>query len=216
MFRKTMCVILAVSMLMGCSSGSASAPATPTSSESKPQSVTPVAPEQPKPQEQEGSGRGVSVENKLFDVELTLPASFFDDETPTELTDEQKENGFKSMKANEDGSVTYKIGKSEYDKLLKKIHDSAFEAISNISNDFASVVEIKMSSDFKKATIIVERQAFENSFDGFVVLGLWMQSSFCQMFAGVKESDMKLTMDFQDNNTSEIFDTVIYPDALGN
>ncbi|MDE6863469.1 MAG: hypothetical protein K2J41_03700, partial [Eubacterium sp.] len=49
------------------------------------------------------------VDEKLLTVDINVPASMFDEENPAtdELTQEQIDNGFKSAKLNEDGSVTY-------------------------------------------------------------------------------------------------------------
>lgn len=50
--------------------------------------------------------------------------------------------------------------------------------------------------------------------DGFAIFGLAIQSMFYQLFEGVSEEDYKATFQLKDENTSKVFDTIVYPDDL--
>ena len=53
----------------------------------------------------------ISVDENLITVEVTMPAAFFEDETPEEIQANAKEQGVISCTINDDGSVTYKMTK---------------------------------------------------------------------------------------------------------
>ncbi len=52
---------------------------------------------------------GIDVDEGLFDVTITIPSSLVGEDAASELTDEQKEKGFKSVSRNGDGSITYRF-----------------------------------------------------------------------------------------------------------
>ena len=54
---------------------------------------------------------GVQVDEGLLNVDVTLAASFFEDQTEEEIKAEAKENGYSDCKINDDGSVTYTLSK---------------------------------------------------------------------------------------------------------
>ena len=62
--------------------------------------------------------------------------------------------------------------------------------------------------------MIVDKAAFENSFDGSTVLGIGLQGSMYQLFNGANPDDYKVTISTKDEATQEVFGEVIYPDAL--
>lgn len=69
------------------------------------------------------------VDNNLLTVDITFPASFYADaktKPSTELTAEQKADGYTAVKVNSDGSVTYTIKKVHTIKLLPKPRKAPF------------------------------------------------------------------------------------------
>ena len=82
------------------------------------------------------------------------------------------------------------------------------------SGNYPSIKDITHNNDFTEFTLIVDKAAFENSFDGFVVLGLGLQGSMYQIFNGANADDYKVTISAKDEATQEVFSEVIYPDAL--
>ena len=60
----------------------------------------------------------IEVDEGLLNVEVTLPASFFEDESEEEIKAAAEENGFSKCTINEDGSVTYKMTKAKHKEML--------------------------------------------------------------------------------------------------
>lgn len=60
----------------------------------------------------------------------------------------------------------------------------------------------------------MEKEAFENSFDGFAALGLGMSGIYYQLFDGVDMDKNKVTIHLKDDSTGEVYDSIVYPDAL--
>lgn len=60
----------------------------------------------------------INVEKGITNVTITIPASFFNEETDYEkIKTEAEEKGYKSCTISSDGSVTYVIPKSIYNSL---------------------------------------------------------------------------------------------------
>jgi len=79
-----------------------------TTTENKAASVTPAQTET----DFKETKQKVSVDKGLLDVEVTLPASFFDGQDIDKVIEKAKSDGVKEAKKNADGSVTYQISKA--------------------------------------------------------------------------------------------------------
>ncbi|MGM9928025.1 MAG: hypothetical protein ACI35P_08735 [Bacillus sp. (in: firmicutes)] len=164
----------------------------------------------------EESNDTVEVDKGLLNVEVTLPASFFEGQDIDEVIAQAEEEGVKEVIKNDDGSLTYKMSKSEHKKMMTEMETEikAFVEEMETSEDYTSIEKVDYNKSFDEFTVTVNREAFENGFDGFALLGLAIQSMYYQYFDGVSEEDYKMTVQLKDAETSEIFDTVVYPDAL--
>ena len=67
---------------------------------------------------------GVQVDEGLLNVDVTLAASFFEDQTEEEIKAEAKENGYSDCKINDDGSVTYTMSKKKHAEMLDEMKTS--------------------------------------------------------------------------------------------
>lgn len=159
---------------------------------------------------------GIEVDKGLLNVEITLPASFFQGDTEQAI-ENAKSQGVSEAVVNEDGSVTYKMSKATHEKMLKEMKDQAAQTIEEFANDedFASIKDITYNDKLSEFTMIVDREAYENSFDGFVALGLGLQGMLYQAFDGVPSEKQKVTINIKDQSTGEVFDTVVYPVQSG-
>ena len=156
------------------------------------------------------------VDENLLTVDVTIPKSFFSDEDPAsdELTEEQKKDGFKSAKINDDGSVTYTIKKSSWKKLIEQYKKETSELIDSItqnSEEFPSIKKITYNDDFSKIVLEVNRSEYEGSSDSFAALSIYMTVSYYQIF---NQQEVKCQFAYKDVKTGEVFDTETYPDAL--
>lgn len=164
---------------------------------------------------EETSG-AVAVDKGLLNVEVTIPASFMEGEDIDTVIAEAKEDGIKDVKKNDDGSVTYKMTKAKHKEMMQEMKTNVTEYVDELINDedFASIKDIKHNKDFSKFTLEVDKEAFENSFDGFAALGLAMSGMFYQLFEGVDDGKLNVTIETVNQSTGEVFGTVNYPEAF--
>ncbi|WP_226617803.1 hypothetical protein [Cytobacillus firmus] len=157
----------------------------------------------------------VEVDNGLLNVEVTLPASMFEGEDADSSIAEAEKEGIKVTK-NDDGSVTYKMSKAKHKEMMKEMQTELEKTIADTKNgeDYPSVKEVTNNKDFSEFTLEVDREAYENSFDGFAVFGLGLSGMFYQLFNGVDPEDYEVKILVKDTATGEVFNEVIYPDAM--
>lgn len=170
--------------------------------------------------EAEENDESVDVDKKLLNVEVTIPADFLEiddeDQNIDEIIAEANENGIKEVTENDDGSLTYKMSKSTHKEMMEEMEEDLQHSIDDIVNDeeFASIQEITSNASFTELTMIVDKEPFENSFDGLSVLGLVFGSMHYQLFDGVDADDYEVIVNYEDAETGELFDEVTYPDAF--
>ena len=165
---------------------------------------------------EESTEGGVDVDKGLFNVEVTLPASLFEGEDMEAVIADAEAEGAKEATLNEDGSVTYKMSKSEHKEMLEEMATSVEDAKKEIveSGDYASVQAIENSNTYDSFTVKVDREAFENSFDGFATMTLGLIGTYYQAFDGSDPEELHVEIELKDAATGEVFDTIVYPDAL--
>ena len=120
----------------------------------------------------------VDVDKNLFNVELTIPASYVGEEVTQEsLNTKVAEDGYKSATLNADGSVTYVMTKDQHktmmDELKVNIDTSLAEYIG--SADTPSITAIEANDDYTdfKATVSSDTLGLGESFTAltFMVYG---------------------------------------------
>ena len=156
----------------------------------------------------------LNVNKGMVNVDVTLPASFFIAATEEEIIAEAKENGVTETVVNEDGSVTYTMSKSKYKEMMKEMGDSVLSTIDEIVNseDYTSIKDISYNKDFTEFDVKVNRQQYEEGFDGFAIVGLVIVSTYYSAFEGKSGEDSQTIFNMVDETTGEIYDTAIYPD----
>ncbi|WP_033542881.1 hypothetical protein [Planococcus sp. CAU13] len=161
-------------------------------------------------------GEGVNVDKGLFNVEVTIPASFFEGEDPEQAAADAEAEGVGEATVNEDGSVTYKMSKARHKELMEELATSMEEAKNEIteSGDFPSIQSIESSKNYDNFTVNVDREAYENSFDGFATMTLGMIGSYYQIYDGADADSFEVVIEMADAATGEVFDTITYPEAL--
>jgi len=167
-------------------------------------------------QEQEEDEDAIEVDKGLLNVEITLPEMFFEDENMDEMIEEAKEEGIKDVTQNEDGTVTFKMSKKDHKEMLRELEENVKETVEDIKNDeeFASIVDVTYNKSFTEFTIIADREGFENSFDGFAILGVGMSGTFYQLFSGEDMQTSEVTVFVEDEATGEVFEEITYPEAF--
>jgi hypothetical protein len=217
--KKLLLVLTAVSTLLLSACGAAQNNNEGTVNESKETSGAPAeGSENTTPTEaaKEEKNEAIEVDKGLFNNEVTLPASMFEGQAYEEIVAQAKEEGIDEVIQNDDGSVTYKMSKSVYKKMMDEMEKGLLDYVSELKSgeNFASIKDVTHNKSFSEFTLIVDKAAYEGGFDGMASLGLVVVASYYQLFSGVSSDDLKITINAQDEATKEIFNTRVYPEAL--
>lgn len=158
----------------------------------------------------------VDVNKGILNVEVTLPSMFFEGEEIEDVIAKAKEEGVKEIVENDDGSLTYKMSKKEHKEIVNEMSTEIEESVSEIidEDEFPSIKEIDHEKDFSAFTVVVDKEAYENSLDGFAIVGLAMSGMYYQVFDGVDAEDSKVVVNLEDEATGEHYNEVVYPDAF--
>jgi len=164
----------------------------------------------------EETGGALEVDKGLLNVEVTIPSTFMEGEDIDQVVADAKESGIKNVTKNEDGSVTYKVSKAQHKEMMKEMETNVATYIDELvsGEDFASIKDIEHNGSFSEFTVVVDKEAFEGSFDGFATLGLAMSGMYYQAFNGTNAEKLKVTVNTKDVDTGEIIGSAIYPDVL--
>ncbi|RLJ86617.1 hypothetical protein [Planococcus citreus] len=159
-------------------------------------------------------GGGVSVDEGLFDVEVTIPSSFFEGEDPEQVA--ANVDNAEEATVNDDGSITYKMSKAQHEEMMEEVATSVEEATTTIteSGDYPSIQAIESSDNYDHFTVQVDCEAYENSFDGFATMTLGVVGSLYQLFNGEDPDSYEVIIEMEDVETGEVFNTITYPEAL--
>ena len=162
-----------------------------------------------------GNESSIEVDKGLLSTEITLPASLFEGQNLDEVIANAKEQGVSEVIQNEDGSLTYKMSKATHEKLMKETADHVLKTIDELKSgeNFKSIQDVTYNDSFSEFTLVVDQPAYEGGFDGFAAFGIGMVALIYQTYDGVPQEKRRVTIDIKDQNSGEIFDTIIYPDA---
>lgn len=165
---------------------------------------------------EEKSDENIEIDKGLLNVEVTLPASMFEGQDIDQVIAEAEAEGVKDVTQNDDGSLTYKMSKAKHKEMLQELKTSIEESTNEMKNgeDYPSIKDVTYNKSFTEFTLVVNRGDFENSMDGFATFGLGISGMYYQMFEGVDQEDYKVTIAIKDEETNEVFDTIVYPDDL--
>lgn len=161
---------------------------------------------------------GVQVDEGLLNVDITLAASFFEDQTEEEIKANAKENGYSDCKINDDGSVTYTMSKKKHAEMLDEMKTSCDEMIAGYlegEEEVASFVDIQYNDDFSKIDIYVDAEQY-TMWDSLYALTFYITGAYYQAFAGVANDDIDVVVNFIDNATKDVLDTASYKDFISN
>lgn len=168
--------------------------------------------------EETSKDESLKVDKGLLNVEVTIPASFYEGQDIDKAITEAKEEGIKDAVKNDDGSVTYKMSKSVHKKMMKELKESVLKTVEELktSDDFTSIKDVTYNKSFTEFTLTVNKGEFENSFDSMASMGLAIVGMYYQLFGGMDPEKFKVTVIFKDESNGEVINTVVYPDDLNN
>lgn len=145
-------------------------------------------------------------------VEITFPASLFEDAEDFDPAAYAREQGFLSAVVNEDGSVTVTMTETKHNELISEMTKTLEETFAGfVEGDTTPYIkEITHNDDFTKVTIKVVRAEYENAFD-FTVVAIGMSVPIAQIAVGF-EANVEISV--VDVDTGDVISSVVYPDAL--
>lgn len=152
----------------------------------------------------------------LLNVEVTIPATLYKGQDIDSIISEAKNSGIKEVIKNDDGSLTYKMSKSEHKKMMKELKERIVKSVEELktSEDFASINDVAYNKSFSEFTLTVNKEKFEGSFDALASFGLALAGMYYQLFNGADVEHYKVTVYIKDESNGEVFDTMVYPDEL--
>jgi len=140
----------------------------------------------------ESNGGEMSSQKNLFDVEVTLPAAFFDGSDKTTIETEAKAKGVHEVKVNEDG-------------MKQAVDDSIKETLADKEN-YPSFAEIKYNDDLTQFDIMVDKASY-GGLQPFVAVGFYMSGNMYQAMNGKSFDTAKTIVNFKDKATGEVIES---------
>lgn len=159
----------------------------------------------------------IEVDKNVTGVSVTIPKSFFEIQNQDfdRIKAEAKDKGINEVIDN-GSTVTYKMSKSKHKELMKEMEKQMTAAIEEIKNEdnYSSIQDIQVTHSYSEFMLAVDREEYENSLDGFAVMGLGVTGMLYQLFDGAGPEEYDVTVNVVDAAKEEIFDTIKYPEAF--
>jgi len=139
----------------------------------------------------------IEVENGLLDVTITIPETYAGDTSQEDLDVFCKENGFKSVTRNEDGSITYVMSKAKHKEYMKEMSEEMKSTLKELvgSADYPNITDIKTNDDFTKFEIVTKSTELDLS-ESFSTYVFMMYGALYSYFAGVNMDDVNIQVTF--------------------
>lgn len=160
----------------------------------------------------------VEVDEGLLSVEVTLPATFFEEETEEDIKAAAEEAGFSGCTVHEDGSVTYKMSKAKHKEMMREMKsslDESIEELINGENAVASFQKIEYTDDFSQFDVYVDPETYTD-WDNLYVIVFYMSGAYYQAFDGKDMDDVDVVVNFINIDTNEIVNSVSFRDWADN
>src|SRR5699024_3789954 len=159
---------------------------------------------------------GIEVDKGLLNVEITIPKMFFEDEELADIEEQMEDSHEANVTKNDDGSLTIKMSKKEHKQLMSDMQEEFVDTINQMieAEDYPSIKDITYNRNMTELSIVVDREEFESGFDGFTLFSLGFTGLFYQIFDGKDIDKKKVTMKLIDEETSEEFEELVFPDVF--
>lgn len=150
------------------------------------------------------------VDENLLTVEITVPASMFDEDNQpsNELSEEQKEQGFKSVKINEDGSVTYTMSKASFKDYKEKLKASTEDTFNNLGSEYSFIQKVDYDSNFSVVKLYVDEASYSQGLNFMCIMAVGYSANMYQAYTN---EEVKCTVEVYNNANSELIESATYP-----
>ncbi|OEC01154.1 hypothetical protein GY31_12550 [Lysinibacillus sphaericus] len=158
----------------------------------------------------------LKVDKELLNVEVTIPADFFEGEDIDTVIADAKDEGIQEVIKNDDGSLTFRMSESQQKEILKDMEEEIIDFVEEIETDeqLASIKDISYNSTYSEFTILVNPEELESTLDIDADVDLVLMGIFYQLFNGVDPAKNKVTVTYKNESNGEVIDTIVYPDDL--
>ncbi|GAB6087483.1 hypothetical protein [Alkaliphilus crotonatoxidans] len=165
------------------------------------------------PGEEEKISENVAVDDDLQMVDITVPTDLIGDLNDfDEAAYINEHEGVEGAKINEDGTLTLTMTKAKHMELVEEMKQQLLDTLSDLKNSETTnyIKDIEYTEDFKEIKIIVEKAAYEGTFDltPFIV---GISVGMFQVYTG---EEYNTTITVQDEATEEVLYSAKYPEVL--
>lgn len=145
---------------------------------------------------------------------VTIPAELLGGMDPNIAISEAQAQGARDGTVNADGSITYRMAKADYDRLVQNKQTKMREIASAMASglEYPSIKRIELNKDMTQATFTVDKALYEKSFDNFAVLALVTGACNFQALSGNRQ--YRVVVKYIDAMTGQEYKQEIYPEAL--
>lgn len=129
----------------------------------------------------------IDVEKKLFSVQVTIPASLFEEGVTQADLDAKVTDGIKSITLNEDGSVTYVMTKAKHKEMMEEMKNTIDTGIEDLisSGSYPDITAVTPSKDYRSFTIHTSVESEDElGFQLFAAFGLYLYGAYYNALNG--------------------------------
>lgn len=153
-----------------------------------------------------GSQTSAGKDEKIYDVELTIPAGYMNTENTTQedLDAAAKENDYQSITLNADGSITYIMTKEQHTAMVSSIAttlDSYMESMVG-SEDYPNITAVEASSDYTEFTITTTSEELDIA-ETISRMMFYTYGDMYQVFNGTADNTI-ITVNFVNADSGEV------------
>lgn len=147
--------------------------------------------------------------------QVVIPQTFFSEAELEEIMAELEVDEEAEVTINDNGDLVYEMPKEEYDEMMAELGEGIDEMIDDVLSDetISAVKSIEVNDDYDTYEVTVDRVVFEESLQGMFILGLGISGLMYQTFDNTTDKQ-SVTFNYIDEATGDVYDTVVYPDAL--
>lgn len=164
---------------------------------------------------EEQKGKTDEEKEEQSTVDITIPAEMFesDEVDPDTIMEDMKAQGVTKVVENSDGSLTIKMSKEKHEQIMKDMRAEIRNTIDEIkaSQDYPSIKNITFNESFSEFNLMVNKEAYEDSFDGFVSITFGLSGMLYQFYDGKDMDDIQVTINVMDDSNGDLIETFAYP-----
>ena len=147
-------------------------------------------------------------------VSVTIPSGWYTQEEIERMIGNADSGRYESITVNEYESVTVMMTQEQHEPLVNALQTSVSESLAEAFPDenFPSIKSVECSDDCSEVTMTVDYDAYQASLDPLMEYVVILPCGLYQMFAGVEQDDVAISVTVIDEASGEVQYTAQYPD----